>query len=208
MLKYVLLAGAMTFAAPALAQDAKSGQQTAPGAEQMSTQSGGDATTTSAVPATPQPATPVDEAMRSSQAATSQAPSAPTGAPPAQSASQQAPADPAAAPSAQAAAPTAPADPAAQPSAQASAQPISGPDQIAQVVSTEFPSYDKDASGTLNATEFASWMVALKKASDPTTKAESAEVKTWVNQAFASADKDKNKAVSKTELTGFLTQGA
>ena len=101
----------------------------------------------------------------------------------------------------------APADPAAAP-VQTAAQPATKADQIAQVVSTEFPSYDKDSSGSLNETEFSSWMVALKTASDPTTKAESAATKTWVNQAFATADTDKDKALSKTELTGFLTQGS
>ncbi len=74
-------------------------------------------------------------------------------------------------------------------------------------MNTEFPSYDKDSNGALSETEFASWMVALKTASDPTTKAESAEVKKWIGQAFASADADKSKSVSKTELTGFLSQG-
>ena len=91
--------------------------------------------------------------------------------------------------------------------AQTASQPAKA-EQIAQVVSTEFPTYDKDANGSLNEAEFGSWMVALKTASDPTTKAESAATKSWVGQAFASADTDKNKALTKTELTGFLTQGS
>jgi hypothetical protein len=33
-------------------------------------------------------------------------------------------------------------------------------------------------------------------------------VKTWIGQAFASADGDKSGAVNKTELTGFLSRGA
>jgi hypothetical protein len=86
------------------------------------------------------------------------------------------------------------------------AAPATKEEQVAAVVNTEFASYDKDANGKLSAAEFGAWMVALKTASDPTTKAESAATKTWIGQAFASADKDKNKAVTKTELTGFLSQ--
>ena len=51
-------------------------------------------------------------------------------------------------------------------------------------------------------------LVALKEKSDPSTKPDSPATKAWVTQAFASADKDKSKSLSKTELTGFLSQGA
>jgi hypothetical protein len=86
--------------------------------------------------------------------------------------------------------------------------PAAGAAQIAQVVNTEFPSYDKDANGALNKVEFGSWMVALKTASDPATKATDPATQTWVGNAFASADVDKSAAVSKDELTKFLSQGA
>jgi hypothetical protein len=119
-----------------------------------------------------------------------------------------APANPAAAQDSQAATQPVQADPTAQPTQQAAAQPVSGAAQIAQVVSTEFPSYDKDKSGTLNESEFGAWMVALKEKSDPSTKPDSPATKAWVDKAFASADKDKNKSLSKAELTSFLTQGA
>ena len=88
----------------------------------------------------------------------------------------------------------------------AAAAPATKEEQVAAVVNTEFGTYDKDANGKLSSAEFGAWMVALKTASDPTTKAESAATKTWIGQAFASADADKNKSVSKTELTGFLSQ--
>lgn len=78
--------------------------------------------------------------------------------------------------------------------------------QVADVVTKEFPSYDKNGDGNLSAKEFDTWMVALKTASDPSTKAANPATKTWLNQAFAQADTDKNKKVSQTELTGFLTQ--
>ncbi|WP_345865186.1 EF-hand domain-containing protein [Sphingomonas qilianensis] len=79
-------------------------------------------------------------------------------------------------------------------------------EQITQVVNSEFPTYDKDGDGRLSSAEFGAWMVALKSAGDPTAKADNPATRTWVGQAFASADADKNKSVSKTELTGFLTQ--
>jgi hypothetical protein len=82
-----------------------------------------------------------------------------------------------------------------------------GPAQVAEVVKAEFPTYDKDSSGSLNDTEFASWMGALRKASEPSVDTASAEVKTWITGAFASADADKNKSVTQAELTTFLTAG-
>lgn len=80
--------------------------------------------------------------------------------------------------------------------------------QIAQIVDAEFPTYDKDSDGEITQPEFASWMVKLRQASDPSTDAQSAEVQSWIGQAFASADADKSTKVSKTELTTFLSQGA
>ena len=183
MLKYLLLASAVTISAPVLAQDKPASSTTAP--------------TTQVSPAqtVPAPAAPVDTAQP--QTVTPADPMA------------TAPANPAAAPNSQAAAQPAPADPVAQPTQQAAAEPaVTGAAQIAQVVNTEFPTYDKDKSGTLNQSEFGAWMIALKEKSDPSTKPDSPATKTWVSQAFASADKDKSKSVSKAELTGFLSQGA
>jgi len=87
-------------------------------------------------------------------------------------------------------------------------QPAAGKDQIAQVVESEFPTYDKDGSGALSSTEFASWMVKLKTDTDPATKADSSTTKKWIAQAFAQADSDKSKTVSMAELESFLSQGA
>ncbi|KQN37484.1 hypothetical protein ASG37_10590 [Sphingomonas sp. Leaf407] len=86
-------------------------------------------------------------------------------------------------------------------------QPASG-EQIAQIVEAEFPKYDKDGKGQLTESQFGEWMVALRSASDPATSADKPDVKAWVKQAFAQADKDKSKAVSKAELTSFLSQSA
>lgn len=87
------------------------------------------------------------------------------------------------------------------------AQPASGA-QVAEVVGTEFPTYDKDGDGALSAKEFGAWMVTLKTASDPSTKATAPATRTWIAQAFAQADADKNKKVSKGELTTFLSAAA
>ena len=84
---------------------------------------------------------------------------------------------------------------------------VSGSAQIAQVVDTEFPTYDKNADGKLNTSEFGSWMVALRSASDPSAKAGSKEMKAWTTTAFAQADTDKSKSISKAELAGFLAKG-
>ncbi|VVT16458.1 Calcium-binding protein [Sphingomonas sp. EC-HK361] len=102
---------------------------------------------------------------------------------------------------AQPATPATPADPAAT-----AAQPAASGDQVAQVVNTEFPTYDKNSDGNLSKTEFASWMTALK-AADPSAKKDAAADKKWNDAAFAQADADKSKSVSKDELTGFLSKG-
>ena len=107
------------------------------------------------------------------------------------------------------AAPATQPDPATQ-TAQTTAeagQPASGT-QIAQIVEAEFPKYDKAGKGELTEKQFGEWMVALRSASEPGVTADKPEVKSWIKQAFAQADKDKSKAVSKAELTSFLTQSA
>ena len=96
--------------------------------------------------------------------------------------------------------------PAAPAEAAPAATPVTGADQIAQVVDAEFPSYDKDANGTLSTAEFGAWMVALRSATDKSVTAESKSMKAWTKTAFAQADADKSKSITKVELTGFLAQ--
>ena len=91
------------------------------------------------------------------------------------------------------------------PSTQAAPQPVTG-DQVAQVVDAEFPTYDKNGDNMLSAGEFGTWMTALKSKSGSTDAAATPESRKWLDAAFAQADTDKNKSLSKTELTGFLTQ--
>ncbi|MGV7120762.1 calcium-binding protein [Sphingopyxis sp. 550A] len=110
-------------------------------------------------------------------------------------------------------APESPPPESAPPAGDATAQPApSGtaatPAQIAQIVNSEFASYDADKSNDLNQEEFAAWMKKLRTATEPSIDPESEQVKTWIGQAWTAADADKSGAVSKEELTGFLTRGA
>ena len=161
MLKYALLAGVMTIASPALAQQttntapAQAATQTTPAA----TAQGQAAAGTPVTDPQASPATPMDQGTTATDAQT------------------------------------------------AATQPAAGADQVASVVETEFPTYDANKDGKLEKTEFASWMVKLKQASDPKASATDAKTKSWVNSAFAQADTDKSKSVSKPELIGFLSQG-
>ena len=184
MLKYVLLASAMTISMPALAQSKPADTTTAP--------------TTQVAPAQTAPITASTTAADTAQQQTV-APADPMA---------TTPANPVPAQASQAATQTTPAEPTAQSAQQAAAQPVNGAAQVAQVVNTEFSSYDQDKNGTLNEAEFGAWMIALKEKSDPSTEPNSPATKEWVDQAFASADKDKNKVLTKSELTGFLSQGA
>lgn len=100
---------------------------------------------------------------------------------------------------------TQPAEVASAPAATPAAQPAATQEQVAQAVGRDFGSYDKDADGKLNATEFAAWMGDLRKASEPGFQPGSAEATNWSTQAFASADTDKSASVNRQELTVFLT---
>ena len=76
---------------------------------------------------------------------------------------------------------------------------------VGSVVEQEFAAYDKNSDGQLSKVEFSAWMDALKSkqpagsaaATDPSYNA----------KAFAQADTDKSAALSKGELTSFLSGG-
>lgn len=74
------------------------------------------------------------------------------------------------------------------------------------IIASEFPTYDKDGNGSLSTAEFDAWMMALKEKSGGAAMS-AAEKSTWLKGAFAAADTDKNKVVSQTELTTYLTAG-
>ena len=83
------------------------------------------------------------------------------------------------------------------------AAPAAAPSDPKAIIATEFPTYDKDGSGSLNKGEFDSWLTALKDKSG--TPMKPAEKTSWLKGAFTTADKDKDKAVSLAELTDYLT---
>jgi outer membrane biosynthesis protein TonB len=178
MLKHIFLASTVAFAAPAFAQEA-------PPSDPATVQQTPAAPAPESVPA---PA-PVTEATPPAEAA------------PAETAQAPAPAQEAAPVAETAQAPA----PAQQPTQQAQAQPANDPVQVAQVVGNEFRTYDKDANGSLNQAEFGNWMVTLRKASEPSFDGASPAGVTWVGQAFAAADADKDAGVSQSELTRFLS---
>lgn len=184
MLKSILLASAMTISVPALAQDQTMTPQTPPASQATPP---AETTTPPTDAVTAQPASDATVQEQAQTATSAQA-------------AAQTPAQPqAAAPAEQAAA----AEPATTPQ-----QPASGGDQVAQIVNSEFPSYDKNADGSLDKAEFGSWMVALKTASDPSTRADDPATQSWVSGAMASADADKSSSVTKEELTAYLSKGA
>lgn len=78
---------------------------------------------------------------------------------------------------------------------------------IAKLVEAEFPSYDADKSGDLNQPEFAKWVLALHAKAEQAqaaTKMDDKAKATWAKNAFATADVDKSKKISKAELNSFL----
>lgn len=178
MLKHVLLASAILISTPALAQNQP---QTA----------------------TPQPDTNAAPAQPQTAPMPQTAPEPTTPAP-----TTAAPTTPAAPTTADAQPQTAPAPTAPAPDAQAAnAAPAGQGAQVADVVSGEFGTYDKNKNGTLSKTEFGAWMTALRTKADPSLKDDAAN-KSWVAQAFTQADTDKSKSVSKDELTNFLSQAS
>lgn len=191
MLKYILLATTMTIAAPAMAQEVKTEN---PPASQPAPDTPTPVQDESATPPAAEPAVPV-EAQTAQTPPAAETPATPAEGQPAQTA--QTPPAPTEQPAAAAAATPAPAQ-----------QPAATSTQVAEVVTKEFPVYDKDANGALDQTEFGAWMSALRKASEPSFQAESAEAATWIGQAFAQADADKSKSVNQGELTTFLTPKA
>ncbi|WP_448660094.1 calcium-binding protein [Sphingomonas sp. CJ99] len=92
--------------------------------------------------------------------------------------------------------------------APAQGQPATTEAQVAQVVEADWAKYDTDGNGELSQDEFAGWLGALRKASEPGADMASTEMQGWMGQAFAAADADKSSAVTKEELTSFLSQSA
>ncbi len=96
--------------------------------------------------------------------------------------------------------------PAADAAAASPAAPAAGaaPAQVspAQLVDRDFGAYDLDKSGSLDATEFSSWVVKLRKPA--AAGAAQTDSQNWSAQLFARADADHNQLVSKAEMTTLL----
>ena len=203
MLKSIFLVTSMLVAIPAFAQDSPEKQDTS--------------AQTQPAPADQKPVKATDDAAPDSdadQTATQPTPNPPaatqgtqpTPSQPPQSA-QPAPATDPTAPAPTPAQPQQPVQPdtAAAPAQPAEAQPATTSDQVAQAVSRDFGTYDKDANGMLSEAEFGEWMAALRKAVEPGFTPGTPEAQSWQKQAFASADTDKNASINRGELTTFLT---
>lgn len=83
-------------------------------------------------------------------------------------------------------------------------------DTVASIVDSEFPAYDANGDGQLDKAEFSRWMVALKdqEMKSNGAKLAAADVATWADGAFKTADIDKSVSVSKPELISYLSRGA
>jgi cell wall-associated NlpC family hydrolase len=76
---------------------------------------------------------------------------------------------------------------------------------VQKLVDAEFPVYDANKNGNLEAAEFSNWVLALYDASGDANAPKDAAAKAkWTKDAFATADSDKNKIVTKTEMNIFL----
>jgi hypothetical protein len=79
---------------------------------------------------------------------------------------------------------------------------------VKEVVEAEFPTYDADKNAELSKVEFTKWVTALREKSDAsqgkTEKMPAPEMAKWTTSAFAAADKDKSKKVTKEEMMAFL----
>ncbi|MFN3619183.1 EF-hand domain-containing protein [Sphingorhabdus sp.] len=76
---------------------------------------------------------------------------------------------------------------------------------VQKLVDAEFPTYDANNNGNLEPAEFSNWVLALYDASGDANAPKDAAAKAkWAKSAFATADTDKNKIVSKAEMNIFL----
>ncbi|MBN8829666.1 MAG: EF-hand domain-containing protein [Sphingomonadales bacterium] len=80
--------------------------------------------------------------------------------------------------------------------------------QVASFVDQQFPTVDTDADGALTQTEFEGWISKLKTAELQSSgkPVDAAEVRTYAQNAFLTADKDADKKVTKAEVAQFFGQ--
>jgi hypothetical protein len=76
---------------------------------------------------------------------------------------------------------------------------------VQRLVDAEFPTYDANTNGNLESDEFSKWVLALyDRSGDANAPKDEAAKAKWAKAAFASADTDKNKSISKAEMNTFL----
>ena len=75
---------------------------------------------------------------------------------------------------------------------------------VAKMVDAEFPAYDANKNGDLDQPEFAKWVLALRDSGGVAQQADAAAKAKWAKDAFAAADADKSKKISKAEMNKFL----
>ena len=76
---------------------------------------------------------------------------------------------------------------------------------VQKLVDAEFPIYDVNKNGTLESAEFGNWVLALYDVSgDANAPKDAASKAKWSKAAFATADADTNKTITKTEMNRFL----
>ena len=103
--------------------------------------------------------------------------------------------------------PATPAAPATDSSTSAAAATAAEPRTVTvqKLVDAEFPAYDANKNGNLEQSEFGKWVLALYAASgDAAAPKDPAAKDKWSKAAFATADADKNNAVTKAEMNVFL----
>lgn len=98
--------------------------------------------------------------------------------------------------------PTTPSDPQS-----ASSASLAEPKELTvqKLVDAEFPTYDANKNDALEPLEFRAWVLALHDAAGEANAAKDPAAKAkWANAAFATADTDKSKKVTKAEMNRFL----
>ncbi len=76
---------------------------------------------------------------------------------------------------------------------------------VQKLVDAEFPTYDENKNDELELAEFRKWVLALHDASgDANAAKDPAAKEKWASAAFATADTDKSKKISKAEMNTFL----
>ncbi|WP_010545689.1 EF-hand domain-containing protein [Sphingomonas elodea] len=100
--------------------------------------------------------------------------------------------------------PAPPATSAAPPAAAEATQPTPRPDPAGLPVQTQFAQADANGDGSLDRTEFAAWLVAVRTAKEAGFGAEKPEARDWIERSFGATDADHDRKITREEWTRFL----